>query len=245
MEELRTTEVLEREILEDARKKAARLLRTTDDTIAQQRRDWEKKLGDDLESIRKSYMSRMKKTVEDIFARQPLDKRRLRLKTHEAFLSGAIEDFLSGLDRTRLISLLERELLERLNAVAGDVGLKAVSENGVAPNVVAANAVANNARIPTVVRYSGISLEETRSILKKSPAAFDWQFQEDLSANDLSFNDEFLNDSLSRSGRFPSIVIDTDRFRLTASIKSAAAALLKDNREELAAALLGREVIND
>ena len=227
MEELRTTEVLEREILEDARKKAARLLRTTDDTIAQQRRDWEKKLGDDLESIRKSYMTRMKKTVEDIFARQPLDKRRLRLKTHEGFLSGAIEDFLSGLDRTRLISLLECELLERLNAVAGDVGLKTVTEGG----------VANNAAVPAVVRYSGISLSEAQSILKKSHAAFDWQFEEELSSNDVSLNES--------SARFPSIVIDTDRFRLTASIESAAAALLKDNREELAAALLGPEALHD
>jgi vacuolar-type H+-ATPase subunit H len=235
MEELRTTEVLEREILEDARKKAARLLRTTDDTIAQQKRDWEKKLGDDLESIRKSYMTRMKKTVEDIFARQPLDKRRLRLKTHEGFLSGAIEDFLSGLDRTRLISLLERELLERLNAVAGDVGLKAVTENIVAQNAVAYNGMANNAIIPAIVRYSGLSLDEVRSILKKSQAAFDWQFQEDLSSNDLS----------SQNAIFPAIVIETDRFRLTASIKSAAAALLKDNREELAAALLGPEVLHD
>ena len=232
MEELRTTEVLEREILEDARKKAARLLRTTDDTIAQQKRDWEKKLADDLESIRKSYMTRMKKTVEDIFARQPLDKRRLRLKTHEDFLSGAIEDFLSGLDRTRLISVLERELLERLQAVAGDVGLKAVTGSSVANN-----GVANNAPKVAIVRYSGLSLDETRAILKKSQAAFDWQFQEDLSSNDVSLNES--------SACFPGIVIDTDRFRLTASIKSAAAALLKDNREELAAALLGPEALHD
>jgi len=229
MEELRTTEVLEREILEDARKKAARLLRTTDDTIAQQKRDWEKKLADDLESIRKSYMTRMKKTVEDIFARQPLDKRRLRLKTHEGFLSGAIEDFLSGLDRNRTLSLLERELLERLNAVTGDVGAR-----DAAP-AVANNGVANNAAIPAIVRYSGLSLDETRSILKKSQAAFDWQFQEDLSSNDLS----------SQNAIFPAIVIETDKFRLTASIESAAAALLKDNREELAAALLGPEVLHD
>jgi len=229
MEELRTTEVLEREILEDARKKAARLLRTTDDTIAQQKRDWEKKLGDDLESIRKSYMNRMKKTVEDIFVRQPLDKRRLRLKTHEGFLSGAIEDFLSGLDRKRTLSLLEHELLERLQAVSDDSGAKSSVANNASKD-----AVANNA---AVVRYSGLTLDETRSILKKSRAAFDWQFEEDISSNDVSLNES--------STRFPGIVIDTGAFRLTASIESAAAALLKDNREELAAALLGPEVLHD
>ena len=223
MEELRTTEVLEREILEDARKKAARLLKTADDSLAQQKRDWDRKLDDDLESIRKTYMSRMKKTVEDIFARQPLDKRRLRLKTHEGFLSGAIEDFLSGLDRKRLLSLLERELLERLNAVANDT-----------PKGTAA-----------VVRYSGLTIAEVHSVLSKSPAAFDWQFQEVLAPNDLSFNDKSLGDSSAQSARFPLIVIETKIFRLTASVEAAAAALLKDNREELAAALLSPEALHD
>jgi len=218
MEELRTTEVLEREILEDARKKAARLLKTADDSLTQQKRDWEKKLSVDLETIRKTYMNRMKKNIGDIFARQPLDKRRLRLKTHEAFLSGAIDDFLSGLDRGKLLSVLERELLERLEAVA------------------------NNAAKTAVVRYSGLSLSEARSILKKSQASFDWQFQEDLAANGLSINDASVQGAHSR---FPLIVIDTEVFRLTASIEAAAAALLKDNREELAAALLGQEALHD
>jgi vacuolar-type H+-ATPase subunit H/predicted HTH domain antitoxin len=226
MEELRTTAVLEREILDDARKKAARLLRTADDSLAQQKRDWDKKLADDLESIRKAYMNRMKKTVEDIFARQPLDKRRLRLRTHEEFLSAAINDFLSGLDRTRLLSVLEGELLRLLETVGFENG----ADSGAA-----------------VVRYSGLTLAETQSILKKSSVSFDWQFQEDLSSNDLSFNDKSLNDSLSRSGhaRFPLVVIETGAFRITASVEAAAASLLKDNREELAAALLGQGVLHD
>ena len=226
MEELRTTAVLEREILDDARKKAARLLRTADDSLAQQKRDWDKKLADDLESIRKAYMNRMKKTVEDIFARQPLDKRRLRLRTHEEFLSAAINDFLSGLDRTRLLSVLEGELLRLLETVGFENG----ADSGAA-----------------VVRYSGLTLAETQSILKKSSVSFDWQFQEDLLANDLSFSDKSLNDSLSRSGRarFPLVVIDTGALRITASVEAAAASLLKDNREELAAALLGQEALYD
>jgi hypothetical protein len=179
----------------------------------------------------------MKKTVEDIFARQPLDKRRLRLKTNEEFLSAAIEDFLSGLDRTRLISVLERELLERLQAVAGDVGLKAVTGNAVADNAVANNA----AKTAAVVRYSGLTLAEAQSILRKSPAAFDWQYKETIAPNESP--DE--TSTGSAYNRFPSIVIDTGKFRLTASVEAAAAALLKDNREELAAALLGPEALHD
>jgi len=230
MEELRSTEVLEREILEDARKKAARLLKTADNTLAQQKRDWEKKLSDDLETLRNSYMERIKKNIGDIFARLPLDKRRLRLKTHEGLLTAAIDDFLLGVDRERLLSVLGRELLRLLETI----NIEAV-------------AMANDAANTAVVRYSGLTLDETHSILKKSQAAFDWQFQEDLSANDLSLNDKSLNDLTlnGSSARFPGIVIDTGAFRLTASIESAAAALLKDNREELAAALLGPEALHD
>ena len=227
MEELRTTEVLEREILEDARKKAARLLRSADDSVAQQRRDWDKKLNDDMESIRKTYMNRMKKAVEDIFARQPLDKRRLRLKTHEEFLSSAIDGFLSGLDRKRLLYVLERELLRLLETVNFEA---AATAGGLAHKAVA------------VVRYSGLSLSETCSIIDKSPAAFEWQFLETFVSNDLSLSGL---SSQNAQSRFPLIVIETDAFRLTASVKATAAALLKENREELATALLGPEALND
>jgi len=220
MEELRTTEILEREILEDARKKAARILKTTDDSLSQQKGEWEKKLSSDLETLRHMYMNRMKRTKEDIFARLPLDKRRLSLKTHEEFLSTAIDDFLLGLDRKRLLFLLERELLERLNAVAE----YALDEN-----------IADDGTHAAVVRYTGLDAAELRSILKKSPVSFDWQFQEGILPNDLSFQ--------STHGHFPFVVVETGAFRLTASVELAATALLKDKREELAVALIGPEVL--
>jgi len=210
MEELRSTEVLEREILEDARKKAARLLKTADDTLAQQKRNWEKKLADDLEAIRKTYMERMKKNTDDIFARLPLDKRRLRLKTHEGFLTAAMNDFLTGLDRERIFSVLERELSRRLEAVKPD---------------------ALQASAPAVVQYSGITPSEARALLAKSPVSLEWQFQELPTPHSLLPT--------------PYIVVETDSYRLTASIESAAADLLKENREELAAALLGPEALYD
>ena len=226
MEELRTTEVLEHEILEDARKKAARLLKTTDDSLSQQKGDWERKLSGDLETLRHTYMNRMKRTKEDIFARLPIDKRRLSLKTHEEFLSAAIDDFLLGLDRKRLLFLLERELLERLNAVA---------EYAVDENIGDESAGDEDGKHAAVVRYSGLDVAEARAILKKSPVSFDWQFQEGLLANDLSFQ--------STHGHFPFVVIETGAFRLTASVELAATALLKDKREELAVALLGPEAL--
>ena len=212
MEELRSTEVLEAEILEDARKKAAKVLRTADDSLAQQKRGWGKKLDDDLESIRKAYMDRMKKEIDNIFSRLPLDKRRLRLKTHEEFLSGAINDFLSNLGRERILSILERELSRLLETVDFEAEASGIALQH------------------AVVRYSDLSLSEAKEILKKNQLPYNWDFQEG-----------FQTDDLSPDSQFPLIIIDTETFRLTASVEGAAAALLKENREELAVALLGQE----
>jgi hypothetical protein len=44
---------------------------------------------------------------------------------------------------------------------------------------------------------------------------------------------------------FPSLVINTRTLKITSSVESAAAALLRDKRAELAAALLGEGVLND
>ena len=51
MEELRSTEVLDREILEDARKKAQKILKTAEDAHAAQAQDWDKKINGAVESI--------------------------------------------------------------------------------------------------------------------------------------------------------------------------------------------------
>ena len=231
MEELRSTEVLEREILEDARKKAFKTLKTADDTLASQKKEWERKISTDVNSIRNLYSERLKKNSIEIFARLPLDKRRLRLKTHEDFLTGALNDFLTGLGREKLLFILERELLGRLGAVAD------------------AGAAGDGDIHRAVVRYSGLSLSETRGMLKKAQIPGDLEFQEDLLGNESSASDPSTNDpstgDLSARSEFPSIAIDTEAFRITASIKDTAAALLKDHREDLAVALLGTEVLND
>ena len=224
MEELLTTEVLDREILDDARKRAYRILKTADDSLASQKKDWEKKLASDLDSIRNFYSERLKKSTEEIFARLPLDFRRLKLKTHEEYLSTALNGFLKGLEREKLLLILEEELLERLKTVSVEAAINDTAGNG--------------GNFSAVVRYSALSLSETQAILNKAQLSGDWEFQEAL-AGDGSSNEQ------SDQTEFPAIVVDAKVFRLTASIETAAAALLRDNREELAVALLGTEVIDD
>ena len=220
MEELRTTETLDLEILEDARKKAHRILKTADDTLAAQKRDWEKKKADSMDSIRNVYSDREKKITLEVFARLPLDKRRLRSQTAERILVKAIDDFLRGLSREKLLSILGLELSEKLNAC--EASAAGQSAGGFAKGGSAE------------VRYSGMSLSETRELLKK---VMKDQYP------DSGFHDsKFIEETHARE--FPFIEINTKALKLTASVEAAAAALLKDKRAELAAALLGEGVLN-
>jgi V/A-type H+/Na+-transporting ATPase subunit E len=165
MEELRTTEVLGNEILEDARKKALKILKTADDTLAAQNRDWDRKIKRSVDSIRRTFAERTKKTNEEIQARLPLDKRRLRSETTEGFLVKAIDDFLRTLSREKLLLVLERELSSRLKICAEDI-----------------------ARHRSIVRYSGLSLGEAKAVLEKVSGALeatdfltspDWEYRAD------------------------------------------------------------------
>jgi V/A-type H+/Na+-transporting ATPase subunit E len=214
MEELRTTEVLGNEILEDARKKAHKILKTSDDTLATQNRDWERKTKRSLDSIRKTFAERTRKTNEEIQARLPLDKRRLRSETTESFLVRAMSDFLRTLSREKLLLVLERELHVRLKACAVDL-----------------------ARHRAIVRYSGLSLDEAKTVLEKVSRVL--EETDFLNSPDW----EYRADSVVRE--YPLIFIETKTFRIIASVKSASKALLKEKRGELAAALLGEGVLND
>jgi hypothetical protein len=114
MEELLSTESLDREILEDARKKAARILKTADETVASAAAGWEKKASDAITELRRKYADRLERNKNEILARMPLDKRRSRLEWIEGFLKEAMNACLSGLPRETILALLEKELKRRL-----------------------------------------------------------------------------------------------------------------------------------
>ena len=216
MEELRSTEKLDLEILEDARKKAYRILKTADAALDTQSREWEKKTHEAMDSIKKTYAERTKKTGEEIFARLPLDKRRFRSEIAEGFLIKAMDDFLRSLEREKLLSVLEIELSRRLEISPGEWG----GAEGTKPELL----------------YSGMTLSEVRKLLRKvlkssaksGGRSGDWDIKEG-----------------GRVHEFPFVIINTRTLKITASVETAAGALLKDKRAELAAALLGEGVLND
>lgn len=113
MEELRSTEALDREILEDARRKADRVLRGAEQAAAEAEAGWAKKLAEDLAALERKHAERVAAKRAETNARLPLDKRRLRAERAERLLRGAMDRTLRALPRDRLLAVLERGLAER------------------------------------------------------------------------------------------------------------------------------------
>jgi len=143
MEELQSTEILEREILEDARKKAMRILKTVDDTIRAKTSEWEKKTAAAIDELEKKKDEQKELAAEKIMARLPVDKLRIKVEKIEELLKSAVESWYKSLNRQRILDLLSRELSKRI----------AVCEE------ISASAKKN-------VYYSGLDRNEVETILK-------------------------------------------------------------------------------
>jgi hypothetical protein len=119
MEELQSTDILDREILEDARKKAHRILKTADDTIKSKSAEWEKKLTGTLNELEEKYAKNSKFITEEIMAVLPIDKQRAKAKKIEELLNSAVETWYSRMSRQRVLGFLQGELSKRLASCGG------------------------------------------------------------------------------------------------------------------------------
>ena len=226
MEELRSTEALHREILEDARKKAFRILKSADDSVAAQDKEWDQKFRESVDSLRKTYSEKTGKSTQEVLARLPLDKRRLHSGITQDFLYRAMDDFLRRLSRDKLLAVLKNELSQRLEACFRDNLDLSVSN--------------------PVVFYSMMSIQEIRRMLEEimtahTGTALSASGDHDVKAEIAKW--DFREDS--HGHEFPFVVIDTPSVRLSVSVENAAQSLLLEKRAELAAALLGEGVLND
>ena len=151
MEELQSTEALDREILEDARKKAFKILKSADESAASAKAAWDRKLERTLKEVRENFRDREESERREITARLPMDRQRIRSEKIEGFLNGAMKNFLSSLDRGKILGLLERELLGRLAVCP-------IGEND------ESRSTGENCSI----RYRGLEDAELEQILKKT-----------------------------------------------------------------------------
>jgi hypothetical protein len=114
MEELQSTEVLDREILEDARKKAYRILKDSDETLKANAAAWEKKTRDAVDELKRKYAERRKLAAAEIMARLPMDMRRARAERIEELFGEAKENWYKALSRAKVLDIIKRELSRRL-----------------------------------------------------------------------------------------------------------------------------------
>ncbi|MDR2303943.1 MAG: hypothetical protein LBE10_05095 [Treponema sp.] len=121
MEELQSTEVLDREILEDARRKAFKILKNADDTVKVNAQSWKKKSDEAIAGIERRYAARKRRSTQEIMARLPLDKRRAKAERIEAFLLLSAENWYKKQPREQIIGLLKTEMKSRLEEAPGSL----------------------------------------------------------------------------------------------------------------------------
>ncbi len=86
MEEIRGTETLEREILDDARKRADRILRKAEDDAKSLQTQAEQKLKEALDALAEEYRQKQKRAEQETLSRLPLEKMRLDIEYRDAHL---------------------------------------------------------------------------------------------------------------------------------------------------------------
>ena len=114
MEELQSTDILAHEILEDARKRAQKILKTATDMAQSKSTEWEQKTAETLEDLRTKYAERERVVAHEVMTFLPIDKRRAKARKIEELLNAAVKSWYTELGRERVLALLEHELLRRL-----------------------------------------------------------------------------------------------------------------------------------
>lgn len=114
MEELRSTDALDREILEDARKKADKILKTAEAAISKAQAEWAARIEHDITEMQGRIETATRERIDEIQGRMPLDRRRLRSEFAGNALKSSLNSWLDALPREHLLSLLSRALQSRL-----------------------------------------------------------------------------------------------------------------------------------
>ncbi len=119
MEEIRTSEVLEQEIREDARKKVNRILQNAEKEIQEVDREWKEKTEKALQEQNALFKKKMETARVELEASFPLLKMRKRLAFVESALTSAIDDFFSRMKEEEIIALFEKKFESVLPLLKG------------------------------------------------------------------------------------------------------------------------------
>jgi V/A-type H+/Na+-transporting ATPase subunit E len=119
MEEVLSTEALDREILEDARKKADRILKDAEKEKAVLVAEGAARIAEAEAALRKRYEERLVEFERNLENSLPLEKNRKRMRHLDSVLTEALDSFLSSLDAETVEAALGRLLRGAKGAFAG------------------------------------------------------------------------------------------------------------------------------
>jgi V/A-type H+/Na+-transporting ATPase subunit E len=106
MEQVRSSEVLDREILEDARKKAERAILDAEKDCRDIEEENEKRLRAGTMALEKEHSERLKRLHVDLETSLPLEHRRIKLAFVGAEVEKAVTSWLTDLPQDRLIAAI-------------------------------------------------------------------------------------------------------------------------------------------
>ncbi len=105
MEELRSTEILDREIQEDARRKAEKILKTSESECRQITEDVARRIERVREEREREYRSAVDSYLKDAASAVPLEKQRRLVSYIDGAVNAALDSWLSGLGSERKLAL--------------------------------------------------------------------------------------------------------------------------------------------
>jgi hypothetical protein len=237
MEELLSTDNIHREILDDAKRKAAKILKNAENTMAAASSNWDAKLRKAVDEVKARADAEIAEKRSEMKARLAMDKARARLSKITGELEKAMRGFFRTLDRNEMLAVLERALAARLAAVKAACAV----HDGTS------KVVDFSPFFPIQVETHGLTKAEAETILGRlslTAVHIDERKAEDDGLSSINNNKiASINrmPAINEQNELPAIILtlsDGD-IKMTASIQAEADAMLLSKRAEAAEALFG------
>jgi V/A-type H+/Na+-transporting ATPase subunit E len=205
MEVLKSGDALEKQVLEDARTKAARILAEAERECAAVREEWHRKTEAELGRIEAEKDARIRSVRQELESSLPLDFMRARLSYIQESVDRALREHFAALAPAALARVIGR-MLRQIHAVFQDAA--------------------------AVAYASGMPAHDVKRMVEENIPGIKVQDVKEMET------------ATSADGVDTGVVLETTnrRVRFRGTVRELSAQLLEGNREELAAALLGRDV---
>jgi len=163
MEEIRGIEALAQEILDDARKRADRILRKAEEDARALEAQADRKIQQALEALEREYQTKREAAERAMRAHLPLEQQRLDIEYRDAALRKALQDALAAVDPRLFGAWCVHRLRRAAELVRGSVanvrvhGLDASAEQDL--RALFADSPSVSVEVSTSMKSRGLSVE--------------------------------------------------------------------------------------